>query len=127
MKLHSLLQQSIHSMKIVQNVVGPRLPRPLLGRPAAETESGLGASLVDPEKLGSTDDHQLAAILRVNLQDGVTASQYQEAVHVEAERLIQGFHGGTTSASGSEASMIVPQPQGDIEAAENAPESRLAW
>ncbi|BCS30703.1 threonine/serine exporter family protein [Aspergillus puulaauensis] len=95
----------------------------MLGRPAAQTESGLGASLVDPEKLGSTDDHQLAAIFRPESQEGegLTASQYQEAVKAEAERLVQGLQGGAASVSGSDASMLVPQPQADVEAAENVP------
>ncbi|OJJ55452.1 hypothetical protein ASPSYDRAFT_48646 [Aspergillus sydowii CBS 593.65] len=93
----------------------------MLGRPAAQTESGLGASLVDPEKLGSTDDHQLAAIFRANSQEGLTASQYQQAVHAEAERLVQGLQGGAASVSGSEASTLVQQPQEDVEAAGNAP------
>lgn len=93
----------------------------MLGRPAAQTESGLGASLVDPEKLGSTDDHQLAAIFRANSQEGLTASQYKEAVHAEAERLVQGLQGGAASVSGSDASTLLQQPQGDVEAAGNAP------
>ncbi|OJJ06525.1 hypothetical protein ASPVEDRAFT_65209 [Aspergillus versicolor CBS 583.65] len=93
----------------------------MLGRPAAQTESGLGASLVNPEKLGSTDDHQLATIVRASSQEGLTASRYQEAVHAEAERLMQGLQGAAASVSGSDASTLVPQPQSDVEAAGNAP------
>ncbi|KAL5042458.1 hypothetical protein BDW71DRAFT_200511 [Aspergillus fruticulosus] len=89
----------------------------ILSRPMGEHEAGLGSSLVDPEKLGSTDDDELAAIFRKNGTEESSAAQYQQAVRAEAERLMQGLKGIPTPSNET----LVENPQGDVEATAHTP------
>ncbi|RDW83614.1 threonine/serine exporter family protein [Aspergillus mulundensis] len=86
----------------------------ILSQPMGEHEAGLGSSIVDPEKLGSTDDDELAAIFRRNGNgnEAISAAQYQQAVRAEAERLMQGMKGAPAPSN---------QPQGDVEATAQPP------
>ncbi|KAL3459352.1 hypothetical protein BJX64DRAFT_264980 [Aspergillus heterothallicus] len=90
-----------------------------LGRPMGPVESGLGATQVDPEKLGSTDDDQLAAIFRSADDEQSNEARYQQAVQAQAERLMQGLHGGTAgSVPDSDATTLAEQQNysSDVEA-----------
>ncbi|KAL4749573.1 hypothetical protein BDW72DRAFT_213990 [Aspergillus terricola var. indicus] len=88
----------------------------ILSRPIGEHEAGLGSADIDPEKLGSTDDDQLAAIFRNNGNGESSAAQYQQAVHAEAERLMQGLKGIPTPNE-----TLVGRPAGDVEATAHTP------
>ncbi|KAL4942776.1 hypothetical protein BDV06DRAFT_235215 [Aspergillus oleicola] len=91
-----------------------------VGRPQSHTEAGLGASLVDPERLGATDDDQLADIFRNNGPERSNTDQYQLAVQAQAERLMQGLHSGGGSSPDPGATTIAKEKQEDVEAKANA-------
>ncbi|KAL4863294.1 hypothetical protein BDV12DRAFT_206639 [Aspergillus spectabilis] len=95
----------------------------ILGRPMSHSESGLGAAQVDPEKLGSTDDDQLAAIFRNTSEDQErsNASRYQLAVQAQAERLMQGLEAGTASLPDTQTIAPAEKQDSDVEARGNPP------
>ncbi|KAL2817641.1 hypothetical protein BJX63DRAFT_419574 [Aspergillus granulosus] len=97
----------------------------ILGRPMSHGEAGLGAAQVDPEKLGSTDDDQLAAIFRSTSDDRSNESRYNLAVQAQAERLMQDLQAGTASFPDSDATTLADQQSSDIEAKGNAPPPSL--
>ena len=88
----------------------------ILSRPMGEHEAGLGSSLIDPEKLGSTDDDALAAIFRKDGTEQSSIAQYQQAVRAEAERLMQGMKGLPTSNE-----PVAGKPADDVEATAHTP------
>ncbi|KAL2825669.1 hypothetical protein BJY01DRAFT_230109 [Aspergillus pseudoustus] len=102
-----------------------------LGRPMSHGESGLGATQVDPEKLGATDDHQLAAIFRSDTGDDNMSneSRYKLAVQAQAERLMQGLNSnadaGTASIPDSDATTLADHQSSDVEARGAAPPPSL--
>ncbi|KAL4790274.1 hypothetical protein BDV19DRAFT_402213 [Aspergillus venezuelensis] len=92
-----------------------------VGRPQSHTEAGLGASMVDPERLGATDDDQLADIFRNNGPGRSNTDQYERAVQAQAERLMQGLHAGGGSSPNSGATTIAEEKEEDVEAKAHAP------
>jgi uncharacterized membrane protein YjjP (DUF1212 family) len=98
----------------------------ILGRPMSHGESGLGAAQVDPEKLGSTDDDQLAAIFRSNDDERSNESRYNLAVQAQAERLLQGLQAGTSSVPDSDATTLAEISSSDVEARGNPPPPPIA-
>ncbi|KAL2839897.1 hypothetical protein BJX68DRAFT_271946 [Aspergillus pseudodeflectus] len=98
----------------------------ILGRPVSHGESGLGAAQVDPEKLGSTDDDQLAAIFRSNDDERSNESRYNLAVQAQAERLMHGLRAGTESVPDSDATTLAEIPSSDVEARGNPPPPPIA-